>query len=74
MPKLTCYLPDELAKRLQQKARAASLPVSRYLSRLIRKDLESRWPHGYFDLFGGWQGEPLRRPEQGELESRAGLD
>lgn len=74
MPQLHCYLPDELVKRLQQKAHAARLPVSRYLSQLIRKDLEGRWPDGYFELFGGWQGEPLKRPEQGEFESRAGFD
>jgi len=74
MAQLHCYLPDDLARQFQAKARAANLPVSKYLALLIKKDLENQWPEGYFELFGGWQGEPLERQEQGEHEQRAGFD
>ena len=56
------------------KARAARLPVSKYLALLVKKDLENQWPDAYFELFGGWEGEPLERPDQGEFEERKGLD
>ena len=33
--------------------------------------VSNQWPDGYFEtVFGGWQGEPLERPEQGEFEQR----
>ncbi|MEZ5582805.1 MAG: hypothetical protein R3F37_08590 [Candidatus Competibacteraceae bacterium] len=51
MAQLHCYLPDDLAKQFQEKARAAHLPVSKYLALLIKKDLGNQWPEGYFDLF-----------------------
>ena len=63
MTRLHCYVPDEVANRLKDRARQAGMPVSRYLAALIRKDTETTWPEGYFDLFGGWQGEPLSRTD-----------
>jgi len=74
MAQLHCYLPDNLAREFREKARAARLPVSKYLALLVKKDLENKWPEGYFDVFGGWQGEPLERPEQSDFEERLGLD
>jgi hypothetical protein len=74
MAQLHCYLPDNLARKFRDKARAARLPVSKYLALLVKKDLENKWPEGYFDVFGGWQGEPLERPEQSDFEERLGLD
>ena len=74
MAQLHCYLPDDIARQFQEKARAARLPVSKYLALLVKKDLENQWPDGYFELFGGWEGEPLERPDQGEFEERKGLD
>jgi hypothetical protein len=73
MAQLHCYVPDEIAKRLQEKAKAAHLPLSKYLAMLVKKDLENQWPEGYFELFGQWQGEPLERPEQGGFEKRTGF-
>ncbi len=33
------------------------------------------WPEGYFDqVFGQWEGEPLRREPQGEYETRPELE
>lgn len=74
MAQLHCYLPDDLARQFQEKARAARLPASKYLALLVKKDLENQWPEGYFEVFGGWMGEPLERPEQGEFEDRTEFD
>lgn len=73
MPQLHCYVPDEVARKLRGKAQRANLSLSKYLAGLIGRELEDRWPDGYFDLFGGWQGEPLERPPQGDHEQRAGF-
>ncbi|MBE9064033.1 hypothetical protein [cf. Phormidesmis sp. LEGE 11477] len=70
MTQLQCDIPDEIATRLQQKAKRMNLSVSRYLAQLIEKDLETGWPEGYFDLFGSCQAAPLERPEQGENQIR----
>jgi hypothetical protein len=74
MPQLHCYVREDLADKLQQKAQQAHLSVSKYLALLIEKEVEIRWPDGYFELFGGWQGEPLERADQGQYEIRPGLE
>ena len=74
MPQLHCYVKDELAKRLQDKAKQAHSSISRYLAFLIEKEVGSQWPEGYFELFGGWQGDPLTPPPQGDYEKRIGIE
>lgn len=69
MPQLHCYVPEELAAQLQEKAERVHLSVSKYLALLIQKDIGSQWPDDYFELFGSWEGE-FQRPDQGELEQR----
>lgn len=70
MPQLHCYVADEVAAYLQQKAERAHLSVSKYIALLIQKDIANQWPEGYFDLFGTWEGSPLQRPEQNAYEQR----
>jgi len=34
-------------------------------------DVVNEWPKGFFEkVVGGWQGDPLERPEQGPAERR----
>ena len=73
MSQLHCYVPDEVAEKLKRRAAEAQMPVSRYLARLVRRDVEGAWPEGYFESFGAWQGEPLERAGQGEFEQRDGF-
>lgn len=70
MPQLHCYVPDSLAKQLQEKANQEHLSLSKYLAMLIKKDVDNQWPEGYFDLYGSWEGEAIQRPDQGEVEVR----
>ena len=74
MPQLHCYVPDELAKRLQAKAQQSHLSVSKYLALLIKKEVDNQWPEGYFELFGSWQGEPLKRAPQEDYEQRESFE
>lgn len=40
-----------------------------------KEKANNQWPEGYFEtVFGGWQDEPLERPEQGEFEIRESFD
>lgn len=74
MPQLHCYVPESLAARLRQRAEAQGLSVSRYLAELVRHDVEASWPASFFsEVVGGWQGEALTRPAQGESELRDAL-
>ena len=70
MPQLHCYVPKDTADKLHLKAEHAHLSLSKYLAKLIHKDLDNQWPEGYFDLFGSWEEEALQRPEQGAIEER----
>jgi len=74
MPQLHAYVPERLAQRLRARARARGIPVSRHLADLIRQDVGSGWPEGFFEqVVGGWLGRPLRRPAQGRPEQREDL-
>ena len=74
MPQLHCYIKDELADKLQEKAQQENLSVSKYLALLVEKEIQTQWPEGYFELFGSWKGDDLERPPQGDYEQRESLD
>lgn len=74
MSQLHCYVPDDIAEKLKQRADAAQVPVSKYLAMLVKRDLGGPWPEGYFACFGAWHGDELARPEQGDYEERAAVD
>lgn len=73
MAQLHCYVSDEIAEKLDRKAKNAHLSTSKYLANLIKKEIGARWPKDYFDTFGSWEGAPLERPDQGEYEPRQEL-
>ena len=74
MPQLHLYVPDEVANLVRQRARARRMTVSGYLAHLVRNEVASGWPEGYFDeVVGGWAGKPLRRPAQDRFERRLKL-
>jgi hypothetical protein len=74
MPQLHCYVPEEVAEIIRRRARARHLSVSQYLAKLAEQDAVVGWPPGYFEnVIGGWKGDPLVRPAQGEYEEREQL-
>lgn len=76
MAQLHFYLPDDEEKVLRRRAREAGMPLSRYLASLVRDRAQEPkgWPDDYFDqVFGQWEGEPLRREPEGEYERRNDL-
>jgi len=74
MPQLHFYVPEAVAKELRARARAAGLPVSRYLATVVGGEANRGWPPGFFEeVVGRWRGRPLRRTPQGRLEQRETL-
>lgn len=77
MSQLHFYVSDEIEARLREQAKRAGLPLSRFLAELVKREAResSQWPEDYFEqVFGRWEGEPLRRPPQGDYERRAGVE
>jgi len=71
MAQIHCYIPDSLSIKLSKKAKESHLSISKYLAKLVKKDISSGWSEGYFEsVFGAWEGEPLQRPKQGDYEQR----
>jgi hypothetical protein len=71
MPQLHCYVPEQLARKVQERAAAAGISTSRYLAELLQREVDNSWPEGYFEqVVGGWQGEELVRPPQLAPEER----
>jgi hypothetical protein len=74
MPQLHCYISESLAAKVRQRAKGAGLSASRYLAELVKLEVGTEWPEGFFEeVVGGWQGEPLERPPQAQLEVRETL-
>lgn len=75
MAQLHCYLPDDQAELLRQRAERSDMSVSRYLAELARKDLKSNWPDNYFEqLFERDDIAPIERGAQGDLEVRTRIE
>lgn len=74
MPQLHCYVPEDLASELRRRAAALGQTVSGFLAELIRREVRTGWPPGYFErVVGSWKGEPLVRPPQAPLDRRPEL-
>jgi hypothetical protein len=74
MPQLHLYVSEELASEIARRAEALGMSISRFLAEVVRRDIGTAWPEGYFeDVVGGWRGEPLERAVQLDYEERASL-
>jgi hypothetical protein len=74
MPQLHLYVPDDLASEIARRAEARGLSVSRFLAEVVRQEIATGWPEGFFEeVLGGWRGEPLERPPQLAYEERERL-
>ena len=70
MAQVCFYLSNEEEQRLQQRATAQGLSLSKYIAQLVRREIKTGWPEGYFEqVLGSWQGE-LERSPQGDYEIR----
>ncbi len=58
MPQLHLYVPEHIASKVREKAKARNMTLSRYLAEMIKRDVGQGWPKGYFErVCGKWEGE-----------------
>ena len=71
MAQLHLYVPDDVAAEVARRATSSGLSVSKYLAKLVKREVTREWPKGFFDeVVGGWCGEPMTRARQGRFELR----
>lgn len=58
MGQVTIYLDDENEKRLKAAAKAAGVPVSRWVANLIHEKACTDWPESVRRLAGAWRDFP----------------
>ncbi len=58
MGQVTIYLDDENEKRLKAAAKAAGVPVSRWVASLVQEKTCTVWPESVRRLAGAWQDFP----------------
>jgi type VI protein secretion system component VasK len=68
MGQVTIYLDDESEKRLKSAAKAAGVPVSRWVAQIVREKTRTVWPESVRQLAGAWSDdfpelEDIRRNE-----------
>jgi hypothetical protein len=75
MPQLHCYVPESVARQVQQQAAQLGLSLSAYLAELIKRDVSAGWPEGFeAALFGaGVDGSPLVLESAGPAQERLAL-
>lgn len=63
MPQLYFSVDRPLAEELARRAADANLPLSKYLARLVREQVQSDWPEGYLaTVIGCCADDPLQEP------------
>jgi hypothetical protein len=71
MTQLNIELPDEVAVEVKRRAETQGLSISRFVTKLVEREIGKGWPKWFFDeVVGGWKGEPLERPAPLTLETR----
>ena len=74
MPQLHLYVPQNVANEIKRRAQAKGISVSKYLAEVVRREVSEEWPGGFFSkVVGGWSGETIVRPPQGDFEEREPL-
>lgn len=58
MGQVTIYLDDENERRLKSAAKAAGMPVSRWVASLVQEKTRTEWPESVKQLAGSWTDFP----------------
>ena len=74
MGQVTIYLDAEHERRMKDAARAAGIPVSRWLAKLVEEKTHTDWPESVKQLAGSWNDlpEPEGRREPTASDSKRG--
>ncbi len=58
MPQITIYLDKDTEMQARSAARARKVPLSKWISSLIRERSATTWPREILDLAGAWPDFP----------------
>ncbi len=58
MGQVTIYLDDESEARMKEAAKAAGMPMSRWLTELVREKTRTDWPLAVREAAGAWSDFP----------------
>lgn len=73
MGQVTIYLDDQKEKRVKAAAKAAGMPVSRWIATLVEEKTCAVWPESVRQLAAAWEDFPsldVIRKQSGEDGSR----
>jgi hypothetical protein len=68
------YVPEHIVAAIRRSADARGMSISAYVAWLVSREVQQGWPERYFEaVVGRWEGEPIERAPQGELQARDAL-
>lgn len=70
MGQVTIYLDDESERGMKKAARAAGVPMSRWLAALVQEKTRGEWPEAVRSAAGAWSDFP----DADRLRRKAGKD
>jgi len=75
MPQLFFSVERSLADELSRRAADENMPLSQFLARLVRAQVQADWPEGYLSaVIGSCADDPLPEPDDeppGEINLRS---
>lgn len=74
MPQLSLYIDQETLAKIEGRARARRLSISKYVANTLKKHCSDDWPEGFRELCGALRDDDsFRRPDD-ELPEDVRLD
>ena len=70
MLQLSLYVTQDQLSKIENKAHAENMPLSKWGVSKIMERIEPHYPEGWADLFGSVSDPSFTRPDQPELETR----
>lgn len=67
MPQLSLYLDDQTMANLRNDAGGCGMTLSKFVASLLKEKTESRWPEGYWSLFGALDDDSFVLPDDIDL-------
>ena len=73
MAQLTIYIPDELERKIRERAEHEGKSLSAFVADITRQAVEpDAWSRAFLDLYGSWEGDFLE-PDDPPPEARDSL-
>ncbi len=66
MSQVTIYLNNDLEIKMKRAAKASSLSLSKWITKIIEEKISAEWSQDIVDLAGSWEGD---FPSLGEIRA-----